>query len=67
MGIFNAFKQPDLPKPSSESTNPDIRYFEMVLRKWLDSPQRKEQFLAEKYYFELVLEKLLVYQEGCCV
>ena len=25
------------------------------------------KFLAEKYYFELVLEKLLVYQEGCCV
>ena len=25
------------------------------------------KFLAEKYYFELVLGKLLVYQEGCCV
>ncbi len=50
MGIFNVFKQPDLPKPNSESTNLDIKYFESVLRKWLDSPQRKEQLLAEKYY-----------------
>lgn len=52
MGVLNIFKRPDLPKPSSESTNsnPDIRYLEMVLRKWLDSPERKEQLLAEKYY-----------------
>ena len=53
MGIFNTFnifKQPDLPKPNSNSTNNDIHYLEMVLRKWLDSPQRKEQLLAEKYY-----------------
>lgn len=50
MGIFNMFKQPDLPKPNSESTNPEIRHLEMVLRKWLDSPVRKEQLLAEKYY-----------------
>lgn len=50
MGIFNLFKQPDLPKPNSESTNSDIRYLEMVLRKWLDSPIRNEQLLAEKYY-----------------
>ena len=49
MGIFNVFKQPDLPKPNSNS-NSDIRYLEMVLRKWLDSPVRKEQLLAEKYY-----------------
>lgn len=50
MGIFNSFKQPDLPKPNSESTNPDIRYLELVLGNWLKSPQRKEQLLAEKYY-----------------
>lgn len=52
MGIFNfnMFKQQDLPKPNSESTNSDIRYLELVLRKWLDSPIRKEQLLAEKYY-----------------
>lgn len=55
MGVFNfnMFKQPDLPKPNSnsnESGNPDIKYLEKVLRKWLDSPQRKEQLLAEKYY-----------------
>lgn len=50
MGIFNMFKQPDLPKPNSESTNPDIRYLELVLSKWLKSPQREEQLLAEKYY-----------------
>ena len=51
MGVFNLFKQPDLPKPNSpNSSNPDIRYLEFILRKWLDSPTRKEQLLAEKYY-----------------
>lgn len=52
MGLFNfnMFKRPDLPKPNSESTNSDIRYLEMVLSKWLNSPQREEQLLAEKYY-----------------
>ena len=50
MGIFNMFKQPDLPKPNSESTNSDIKYLELVLRKWLNSPERKEQLQAEKYY-----------------
>lgn len=52
MGVFNIFKQPDLPtlqNPSS-STVPNIKYLEMILRKWLDSPQRQEQLLAEKYY-----------------
>ena len=49
MGVFNIFKQPDLPKPNSNS-NADIKYLEMVLRKWLDSPIRQEQLLAEKYY-----------------
>lgn len=50
MGIFNIFKQPDLPKKTNTTSNSDIRYLEMVLRKWLDSPIRKEQLLAEKYY-----------------
>lgn len=52
MGIFNMFKQRDLPKPNSNSTvtNPDIRYLELVLRKWLDSRERENQLLAEKYY-----------------
>lgn len=50
MGVFNMFKRPDLPTPKSDSTNPDIKYFEKVLRKWLDSPTRAEQLLAEKYY-----------------
>ena len=50
MGVFNMFKQPDLPKPNSESTNSEIRYLELVLDKWLRSPQRQEQLLAEKYY-----------------
>lgn len=50
MGIFNLFKQPELPTPPNSNSNPDIRYLEMVLRKWLDSPTRKEQLLAEKYY-----------------
>ena len=49
MGVFNRFKQPDLPKAPSNS-NSDLRYFEKVLRKWLDSPIRQEQLLAEKYY-----------------
>lgn len=49
MGLFNRFKQPDLPRPNSNS-NADIKYLEKVLRKWLDSPIRKEQLLAEKYY-----------------
>lgn len=30
--------------------NSDIRKLEVVLRAWLDSPQRKEQLLAEQYY-----------------
>lgn len=51
MRVFNLFKRPDLPKPdSSVSSNSDIRYLEMVLRKWLESPERQEQLLAEKYY-----------------
>ena len=49
MGVFNIFKRPDLPKPNSNSST-DIRYLEMVLRKWLDRPLRQEQLLAEKYY-----------------
>ena len=48
MGIFNMFKQPDLPTPNS--SNSDVRYLELVLKRWLDSPQREEQLLAEKYY-----------------
>lgn len=50
MGVFNLFKQPEPPKPNSESTNSDIRYLELVLSNWLKSPQRDEQLLAEKYY-----------------
>lgn len=49
MGLFNRFKQPDLPKPDSNS-NSDIRYLELVLKEWLDSPIREEQLQAEKYY-----------------
>ena len=50
MGVFNLFKQPDLPKPPASNSNSDIRYLEKVLRKWLDSKVRDEQLLAEKYY-----------------
>ena len=50
MGIFNIFKQPELPVTNSESTNSDTRYLEVILKKWLESPLRKEQLLAEKYY-----------------
>lgn len=49
MGVFNLFKQPDLPKPNSNS-NYDIKYLEMIVGKWLKSPLREEQLLAEKYY-----------------
>ena len=48
--IFNRFKEPDLPKPTKQSDNQDIRYLELVLRKWLESDARSEQLLAEKYY-----------------
>ena len=50
MSIFNMFKRPDVPRANSESTPLDIRYLELVLRKWLDSPERKEQLLSEAYY-----------------
>ena len=51
LGVFNLFKQKDLPKADEPiSQNQDVRYLELVLRKWLDSPVRKEQLLAEKYY-----------------
>jgi len=50
LGIFNLFKQPELPTPPNSNSNPDTKYLELVLRKWLDSPVRKEQLLAEKYY-----------------
>lgn len=43
------FKKNDLPLPKSNS-NSDIKYLEKVLRKWLESPIRNEQLLAEKYY-----------------
>lgn len=52
MGVFNMFKRQELPSNGSDSntTNPDIRYFEVLLREWLKSPTREEQLLAEKYY-----------------
>lgn len=50
MGVFNIFKHPDLPKPNESNSNSDIRYLEKILKQWLDSPQRQEQLLAEKYY-----------------
>lgn len=48
MGIFNKFKQKDLPHPPN--SNSDIKYLEKILKKWLDSDLRNEQLLAEKYY-----------------
>ena len=52
MSVFNIFKRPDLPRPtnSAEKPNSDLIYLETVLRKWLNSPIREEQLLAEKYY-----------------
>ena len=52
MGLFdwNMFKQHDLPSPPNSNSNSDIKYLEKILEKWLKSPIRKEQLLAEKYY-----------------
>ena len=52
MGLFdfNMFKRPDLPKPPNSESNSDIQYLEKILEKWLKSPIRNEQLLAEKYY-----------------
>lgn len=50
MGVFNIFKQPDLPKPDASISNPDHRYLELILRDWLKSKEREEQLLGEKYY-----------------
>lgn len=49
MSIFNwnTNKAIDLPNPQPNS---DIHKLEVVLRAWLNSPQRKEQLLAEQYY-----------------
>lgn len=46
LGVFNMFRQHDLPRPPTN----DIRYLEKVLRHWLDEPLRKEQLLADQYY-----------------
>ena len=48
MGVFNLFKQEDLPKATNSSS--DIRYLETIISEWLNSKTRKEQLLAEKYY-----------------
>lgn len=55
MGVFNIFKRQELPTlsaPSSDSNtvNSEIRYLELILRKWLDGATRQEQLLGEKYY-----------------
>lgn len=50
MGVFNRFKQKDLPRQQPSNSNSDFRYLEKVLRKWLESPIRQEQLLGEKYY-----------------
>ena len=45
------FKQPDLPKPNSNSNSDiNIRDLEKIIGKWLKSPIRDDQLLAEKYY-----------------
>lgn len=69
MGVFNLFKRPELPKDNTpESSNPDIRYLELVLTKWLDSEARKEQLLGEKYYMGdhdiLRREKKVINKDG---
>ena len=46
LGVFNVFRQHDLPRPPTN----DIKYLEKILRHWLDNPLRQEQLLADKYY-----------------
>lgn len=52
MGVFNIFKRRELPTPNSDSDlmQPNLKYLELVLDKWLNSPERNEQLLGEKYY-----------------
>lgn len=70
MGIFNwnTNKAIDLPSPQPNS---DIKKLEVILRGWLDSPQRKEQLLAEQYYLGnqdiLKREKKIIGQDGTLV
>lgn len=71
MGIFNMFKQPDLPHPpnsNSNTSNADIKYLEKILEKWLKSKIRAEQLLAEKYYDGdhdiLKRERMVINAEG---
>lgn len=67
MGIlnWNSNKAIDLPTPQPNS---DIHKLEVVLRAWLDSPQRKEQLLAEQYYLGnqdiLTREKKVIGADG---
>lgn len=48
MALFNMFRQKDVPRTYSE--DPNLRHIERVLVNWLNSKERKEQLLAEKYY-----------------
>lgn len=51
MAFAELFKKPDLPKTASPiSSTSEIKYLEMVLDKWLNSPERTTQLLADKYY-----------------
>ena len=47
---FNIFKPSDLPKPSNSTAHSDVQYLEKILERWLKSPLRNEQLLAEQYY-----------------
>ena len=50
MGVFNLLKRKELPTASNATSSDDIRYLELVLRRWKDSKEREEQLLGEKYY-----------------
>ena len=50
MGFFNVSKKQDLPLPSSPTPTYEKRYLEAVLNQWLNSAERKEQFVADDYY-----------------
>ena len=47
---MNLFEKQELPLSSSPTPKYDKRYLEAVLNQWLNSDERKEQFLAEDYY-----------------
>lgn len=68
MWLNSIFTPKDAPKATTEISNQNLQYLECVLKQWLDSPARKEQLLAEQYYFGnqdiLKRERMVMNAEG---